>query len=100
MCVFPGAKANLRDYSGHLAFHYLKMKEPDGPEEDGELRERLFLLARTRTFVTLLINFSSEAEELNYSVLSHIHGSDSPVWSNKHQKQPVTVETTTPIILC
>lgn len=29
----------MRDYSGHLAFHYLKMKEPDGPEEYGELRE-------------------------------------------------------------
>lgn len=41
VCVFPGAKANLRDYSGHLAFHYLKMKEPEGPEEDGELREPL-----------------------------------------------------------
>lgn len=35
----PGAKANLRDYSGHLAFYYLKMKEPEGAEEDGELRE-------------------------------------------------------------
>uniref|UniRef100_H3D4I4 SOWAHA-C winged helix-turn-helix domain-containing protein n=1 Tax=Tetraodon nigroviridis TaxID=99883 RepID=H3D4I4_TETNG len=32
-----GAKANLRDYSGHLAFYYLKMKEPEGPEDDGEL---------------------------------------------------------------
>lgn len=39
--LFTGAKTNLRDYSGHLAFYYLKMKEPEGPEEDGELRECL-----------------------------------------------------------
>uniref|UniRef100_A0A3B5KFX8 SOWAHA-C winged helix-turn-helix domain-containing protein n=1 Tax=Takifugu rubripes TaxID=31033 RepID=A0A3B5KFX8_TAKRU len=32
-----GAKANLRDYSGHLALHYLKMKEPEGSEDYGEL---------------------------------------------------------------
>lgn len=41
MWPFIGANANLRDYSGHLAFYYLKMKEPEGPEEDGELRECL-----------------------------------------------------------
>uniref|UniRef100_A0A3Q3XBG9 Uncharacterized protein n=1 Tax=Mola mola TaxID=94237 RepID=A0A3Q3XBG9_MOLML len=29
-----GAKANLRDYSGHLACHYLKIKEPESPEDD------------------------------------------------------------------
>ncbi|XP_074538481.1 uncharacterized protein LOC141799950 [Halichoeres trimaculatus] len=28
-----GAKENLRDYSGHLACHYLKIKEPEAPEE-------------------------------------------------------------------
>ncbi|KAK2897212.1 hypothetical protein Q8A73_013592 [Channa argus] len=33
-----GAKANLRDYSGHLASHYLHIKEPEGPEEDCELQ--------------------------------------------------------------
>ncbi|XP_047428660.1 ankyrin repeat domain-containing protein SOWAHB isoform X2 [Mugil cephalus] len=32
-----GAKENVRDYSGHLACHYLNIKEPDGPEEDCEL---------------------------------------------------------------
>ncbi|XP_051914616.1 ankyrin repeat domain-containing protein SOWAHC [Hippocampus zosterae] len=32
-----GAKENLRDYSGHLALHYLNPKEADGPEEDCEL---------------------------------------------------------------
>ncbi|CAK6971916.1 ankyrin repeat domain-containing protein SOWAHA [Scomber scombrus] len=32
-----GAKENLRDYSGHLALHYLNIKEPEGPEEDCEL---------------------------------------------------------------
>ncbi|XP_040008328.1 ankyrin repeat domain-containing protein SOWAHB [Xiphias gladius] len=32
-----GAKENLRDYSGHLACHYLNIKEPEGPEEDCEL---------------------------------------------------------------
>nr|XP_046252863.1 ankyrin repeat domain-containing protein SOWAHC isoform X2 [Scatophagus argus] len=32
-----GAKANVRDYSGHLAFHYLNIKDPEGPEEDCEL---------------------------------------------------------------
>ncbi|XP_070825623.1 ankyrin repeat domain-containing protein SOWAHC [Chaetodon trifascialis] len=32
-----GAKENLRDYSGHLAFHYLNTKEAEGPEEDCEL---------------------------------------------------------------
>uniref|UniRef100_A0A8C4GV82 SOWAHA-C winged helix-turn-helix domain-containing protein n=1 Tax=Dicentrarchus labrax TaxID=13489 RepID=A0A8C4GV82_DICLA len=34
-----GAKENLRDYSGHLACHYLNIKDPEGPEEDCELRE-------------------------------------------------------------
>ncbi|KAF3697289.1 Ankyrin repeat domain-containing protein SOWAHC [Channa argus] len=38
-----GAKANLRDYSGHLASHYLHIKEPEGPEEDCELRECFIL---------------------------------------------------------
>ncbi|XP_069567038.1 ankyrin repeat domain-containing protein SOWAHD isoform X2 [Brachyistius frenatus] len=33
-----GAKENLRDYSGHLACHYLNNKEPEGPEEDCELQ--------------------------------------------------------------
>ncbi|XP_037627847.1 ankyrin repeat domain-containing protein SOWAHB isoform X2 [Sebastes umbrosus] len=33
-----GAKENLRDYSGRLAFHYLNIKEPEGPEEDSELQ--------------------------------------------------------------
>ncbi|KAI3357776.1 hypothetical protein L3Q82_016169 [Scortum barcoo] len=33
-----GAKETLRDYSGHLACHYLNMKEPEGPEEDCELQ--------------------------------------------------------------
>ncbi|XP_053174446.1 ankyrin repeat domain-containing protein SOWAHA [Scomber japonicus] len=32
-----GAKENLRDYSGHLALHYLNIKEPEGPEEECEL---------------------------------------------------------------
>nr|XP_057907897.1 acyl-CoA-binding domain-containing protein 6 [Doryrhamphus excisus] len=32
-----GAKENLRDYSGHLALHYLKPKEAECPEEDCEL---------------------------------------------------------------
>lgn len=38
-----GANANLRDYSGHIAFHYLKTQEPEGPEEDSELCECLML---------------------------------------------------------
>ncbi|XP_041802339.1 ankyrin repeat domain-containing protein SOWAHC [Chelmon rostratus] len=33
-----GAKENLRDYSGHLAFHYLNIKDAEGPEEDCELQ--------------------------------------------------------------
>lgn len=33
-----GAKENLRDYSGHLACHYLNIKEQEGPEEDCELQ--------------------------------------------------------------
>ncbi|KAG7239279.1 hypothetical protein INR49_029367 [Caranx melampygus] len=32
------AKENLRDYSGHLACHYLNIKEPEGPEEECELQ--------------------------------------------------------------
>uniref|UniRef100_A0A3Q3JZY8 SOWAHA-C winged helix-turn-helix domain-containing protein n=1 Tax=Monopterus albus TaxID=43700 RepID=A0A3Q3JZY8_MONAL len=39
-----GAKENLRDYSGHLASHYLNIKEEEGPEEDSfqvtQARER------------------------------------------------------------
>ncbi|XP_070695233.1 ankyrin repeat domain-containing protein SOWAHC [Pempheris klunzingeri] len=38
LIVTYGAKENLRDYSGHLAFHYLNMKEPEGPEEECELQ--------------------------------------------------------------
>ncbi|KAF1390036.1 hypothetical protein PFLUV_G00053900 [Perca fluviatilis] len=37
LLVTYGAKDNLRDYSGHLACHYLNIKEPEGPEEDSEL---------------------------------------------------------------
>ncbi|XP_041859035.1 ankyrin repeat domain-containing protein SOWAHA isoform X3 [Melanotaenia boesemani] len=33
-----GAKENVRDYSGHLACHYLNMKDPEGPGEDYELQ--------------------------------------------------------------
>ncbi|CAI5648474.1 unnamed protein product [Oreochromis niloticus] len=33
-----GAKENLRDYSGHLACHYLNIKEAEGPDEDCELQ--------------------------------------------------------------
>ncbi|XP_029911322.1 ankyrin repeat domain-containing protein SOWAHC isoform X2 [Myripristis murdjan] len=33
-----GAKENLRDYSGHLACHYLNIRQPEGPEEDSELQ--------------------------------------------------------------
>ncbi|XP_042347356.1 ankyrin repeat domain-containing protein SOWAHC isoform X3 [Plectropomus leopardus] len=33
-----GAKENLRDYSGHLACHYLNIKDAEGPEEDCELQ--------------------------------------------------------------
>lgn len=32
-----GAKENLRDYSGRLASHYLKIKEPEGPEDETDL---------------------------------------------------------------
>ncbi|XP_034733184.1 ankyrin repeat domain-containing protein SOWAHB isoform X2 [Etheostoma cragini] len=37
LIVTYGAKENVRDYSGHLACHYLNIKEPEGPEEDCEL---------------------------------------------------------------
>ncbi|TKS76646.1 Ankyrin repeat domain-containing protein SOWAHB [Collichthys lucidus] len=41
-----GAKENLRDYSGHLAFHYLNIKEPgEGLEEDCEI---LFQVTQAR----------------------------------------------------
>ncbi|XP_060930141.1 ankyrin repeat domain-containing protein SOWAHC [Limanda limanda] len=43
-----GAKENLRDYSGHLAFHYLNAKEPEGPEEEIELPELHVTQARER----------------------------------------------------
>ncbi|XP_029012659.1 ankyrin repeat domain-containing protein SOWAHD [Betta splendens] len=33
-----GAKENLRDYSGHLAYYYLNIKEPEVPEEDCDLQ--------------------------------------------------------------
>ncbi|XP_035500984.1 ankyrin repeat domain-containing protein SOWAHD isoform X2 [Scophthalmus maximus] len=33
-----GAKEDLRDYSGHLAGHYLNIREPEGAEEDCELQ--------------------------------------------------------------
>ncbi|XP_029362842.1 ankyrin repeat domain-containing protein SOWAHB [Echeneis naucrates] len=33
-----GAKENLRDYSGHLACHYLNIKEPEAAEEESELQ--------------------------------------------------------------
>ncbi|XP_037136415.1 ankyrin repeat domain-containing protein SOWAHA isoform X2 [Syngnathus acus] len=43
-----GAKENLRDYSGHLALHYLNPKEAEGPEEDCELPEFQVSQARER----------------------------------------------------
>ncbi|XP_047196313.1 ankyrin repeat domain-containing protein SOWAHC [Hippoglossus stenolepis] len=43
-----GAKENLRDYSGHLAFHYLNVREPEGPEEEIELPELHVTQARER----------------------------------------------------
>ncbi|KAJ0064812.1 hypothetical protein NL108_015589, partial [Boleophthalmus pectinirostris] len=33
-----GAKENLRDYSGHLAFHYLNIKEPEVSEEECDIQ--------------------------------------------------------------
>uniref|UniRef100_A0A673BBL5 SOWAHA-C winged helix-turn-helix domain-containing protein n=1 Tax=Sphaeramia orbicularis TaxID=375764 RepID=A0A673BBL5_9TELE len=45
-----GAKENLRDHSGHLACHYLTIKEPEAPEEDfTQARER----NRNRKLVSL-----------------------------------------------
>ncbi|XP_029292553.1 ankyrin repeat domain-containing protein SOWAHB isoform X2 [Cottoperca gobio] len=38
LIVTYGAKEDLRDYSGHLAVHYLNIKEPEGPDEDCELQ--------------------------------------------------------------
>ncbi|KAI4823416.1 hypothetical protein KUCAC02_012000 [Chaenocephalus aceratus] len=38
LIVTYGAKENLRDYSGHLAGHYLNIREPEGPEEECELQ--------------------------------------------------------------
>uniref|UniRef100_A0AAV2LZ85 Uncharacterized protein n=1 Tax=Knipowitschia caucasica TaxID=637954 RepID=A0AAV2LZ85_KNICA len=33
-----GAKENLRDYSGHLALHYLNIKEPEVSEEECDIQ--------------------------------------------------------------
>ncbi|KAM3618490.1 uncharacterized protein V6R79_021002 [Siganus canaliculatus] len=43
-----GAKANLRDYSGHLPFHYLNTKEPEGPEEECELTFQVTQVTQVR----------------------------------------------------
>ncbi|XP_027144073.1 ankyrin repeat domain-containing protein SOWAHB isoform X2 [Larimichthys crocea] len=44
-----GAKENLRDYSGHLAFHYLNIKEPgEGLEEDCEILIPVFQVTQAR----------------------------------------------------
>lgn len=37
--MLSGAKENVRDYSGHLPGHYLNIKDPEGPQEDCDLRE-------------------------------------------------------------
>uniref|UniRef100_A0A8D3BWH7 SOWAHA-C winged helix-turn-helix domain-containing protein n=1 Tax=Scophthalmus maximus TaxID=52904 RepID=A0A8D3BWH7_SCOMX len=42
-----GAKEDLRDYSGHLAGHYLNIREPEGAEEDCEL-QILFITSTAR----------------------------------------------------
>ncbi|KAF3860911.1 hypothetical protein F7725_001166 [Dissostichus mawsoni] len=42
LIVTYGAKENLRDYSGHLAGHYLNIKEPEGPEEENRKLASLF----------------------------------------------------------
>lgn len=44
LLFFSGAKANLRDYSGRLASHYMKIKEPEGPEDETDLCECLRLM--------------------------------------------------------
>ncbi|XP_075897789.1 ankyrin repeat domain-containing protein SOWAHC [Nelusetta ayraudi] len=43
-----GAKENLRDYSGRLASHYLKIKEPEGPEDETDLSAFQVTQARER----------------------------------------------------
>ncbi|TMS16739.1 Ankyrin repeat domain-containing protein SOWAHC [Larimichthys crocea] len=44
-----GAKENLRDYSGHLALHYLNIKEPgEGLEEDCEILIPVFQVTQAR----------------------------------------------------
>ncbi|KAG8002431.1 Ankyrin repeat domain-containing protein SOWAHB [Nibea albiflora] len=44
-----GAKENLRDYSGHLAFHYLNIKEPgESLEEDCEILIPVFQVTQAR----------------------------------------------------
>uniref|UniRef100_A0A3Q1CX63 SOWAHA-C winged helix-turn-helix domain-containing protein n=1 Tax=Amphiprion ocellaris TaxID=80972 RepID=A0A3Q1CX63_AMPOC len=48
-----GAKENLRDYSGHLAGHYLNIKEPEGPEEDCELLTQARERNKNRKLVSL-----------------------------------------------
>lgn len=44
LLFFSGAKANLRDYSGRLASHYMKIKEPEAPEDETDLCECLKLM--------------------------------------------------------
>ncbi|XP_068454637.1 ankyrin repeat domain-containing protein SOWAHC [Clinocottus analis] len=48
LIVTYGAKENLRDYSGHFACHYLNIKEPEGSEEDADLRISEFQVTQAR----------------------------------------------------
>ncbi|XP_034393692.1 ankyrin repeat domain-containing protein SOWAHA [Cyclopterus lumpus] len=48
LIVTYGAKENLRDNSGHFASHYLNIKEPEGSEEDSDLRISVFQVTQAR----------------------------------------------------
>ncbi|XP_026188412.1 ankyrin repeat domain-containing protein SOWAHB isoform X2 [Mastacembelus armatus] len=74
-----GAKENLRDYSGHLACHYLNSQEAEAPEEDCELQ---FQVTQARE------------RNKNKKLVSLFHSKKK--WGSAEELAPIEEERTAP----
>uniref|UniRef100_A0A3Q0SJW5 SOWAHA-C winged helix-turn-helix domain-containing protein n=1 Tax=Amphilophus citrinellus TaxID=61819 RepID=A0A3Q0SJW5_AMPCI len=72
-----GARENLRDYSGHLACHYLNIKEAEGPDEDCEEQQ-----------------FPARERNKNRKLASLFHSKKK--WGSAEELAPIEEERTAP----
>uniref|UniRef100_A0A3Q3LCG8 Ankyrin repeat domain-containing protein SOWAHB-like n=1 Tax=Mastacembelus armatus TaxID=205130 RepID=A0A3Q3LCG8_9TELE len=74
-----GAKENLRDYSGHLACHYLNSQEAEAPEEDCEHE---------------IPEFCARERNKNKKLVSLFHSKKK--WGSAEELAPIEEERTAP----